>query len=156
MIRIVVEGPGPRKNANRKATIGRNRKTGKPTRIPLVRTTEWRARLYAALHDSTGTTLEAYARGIRTGTWRLRADVYEKTLRHLPDVSVPHGDWDSTASPISDALQAVWKRKKGRAPVLVSRGLLDDDARIIEGTVRKHYDKARPRVEITLTEIVDG
>lgn len=156
MIHIVVEGPGPRKNAGGKPTIGRSRKTGKPTRIPMKRDAKWRARLYNALHDSTGPTFEAYARGIRTGIWKIRIDVYENEQRHLHDVSVPLGDWDSCGSPICDALQPTFRRRKGCEPIVLKRGLLDDDARILEGTVRKHYDKARPRVEITLTEIVDG
>ena len=135
MIRIVVPGPNPRKNA--KGTIGTDAKTGKPRRITPDAAIAWYSSLTIAVAES--------ARGRRTaksGAWLLELDVYEGELRHL-DVDVPLGDIDSTVSAVLDGLQP--RRCGPWAP-------LDDDARVIEMRVRKRYDPARPRVEITLTE----
>lgn len=150
MIRIVVHGPPPRKNAKSGTSIGINRKTGKPMRIPQKRTKDWRAKFYAALVDAGLGGL--IFTGITRGTWRIRIDVYEKARRTLPcGEKVGHGDWDSCIEPVVDALKPVRKKQRGRM-VVVAPGLFDDDDRIVEGSARKHYDKTNPRVEITITE----
>lgn len=136
-IRIVVPGPNPRKNA--KGTIGRSRSTGKPRRITPKAVATWYANLTLAVAES----IRAQPRKLaKSGAWMLDVIVYEDELRHL-DVDVPHGDIDSTVIAVLDGLQP--KHCGPWAP-------LDDDARVIEMRVRKRYDPARPRVEITLTE----
>ncbi len=152
MIRIVVPGPPPRKNAGGKPSIGRNRKTGKPMRIPMKRTSNWRVAFYNALvRDPDGR--EMFRNGIRSGVWIVRIDVYEAKKTKLScGAIVGHGDFDSCIEPVVDSMKP--KRKKvGKRMIVVSPGLFDDDDRIIEGTARKHYDKLNPRVEITLTEV---
>lgn len=152
MIRIVVPGPPPRKNAGGKPSIGRNRKTGKPMRIPMERTMEWRLNFYRAL-CSTSVGREAFRDGICSGIWAVRIDVYEKRKTKLScGAVVGHGDFDSCIEPVVDSMKPKLK-KVGKRMVIVSPGLFDDDDRIVEGTARKHYDKANPRVEITLTEL---
>lgn len=152
MIRIVVPGPPPRKNAKSGTSIGRNRKTGKPMRIPQKRTSKWRDAFYGALMlDPDGR--EAFRRGITSGTWVVRIDVYEAKKTKLScGAVVGHGDFDSCIEPVVDSMKPKLK-KVGKRMVIVSPGLFDDDDRIVEGTARKHYDKANPRVEITLTEL---
>lgn len=146
MIRIVVPGPPPRKNAKSGTSIGRNRTTGKPMRIPSKRSTAWRARLYDALMEN-GQRLAT----IDAGVWTVRIDVYEaKKTRLSCGAIVGLGDWDSCIEPVVDAMKSRRRKVAGRM-VVVERGLFDDDDRIVAGTVRKHYDKANPRVEITLT-----
>jgi Holliday junction resolvase RusA-like endonuclease len=132
MIRIVVPGSRPRKNA-RGTIVGRRRITPKAT-------TAWYRRLQKAVLDSISRKPEKLA---KSGRWSLMVDVYEDEMRHL-DVDVPCGDIDSTVSAVLDGLQP--KQCGPWAP-------LDDDARVVEMTVRKHYDKNNPRVEITLTEV---
>jgi Holliday junction resolvase RusA-like endonuclease len=132
MIRIVVPGSRPRKNA-RGTIVGRRRITPKAT-------TAWYRRLQKAVLDSIVRKPEKLA---KSGRWSIMVDVYEDEWRHL-DVDVPCGDIDSTVSAVLDGLQP--KQCGPWAP-------LDDDARVVEMTVRKHYDKTNPRVEITLTEV---
>lgn len=154
MIRIVVPGPPPRKNAKSGTSIGRNRKTGKPMRIPQKRTKDWRVKFYAALALCADGRL--IFTGITRGVWAVRIDVYEKAQRHLPcGAKVGHGDWDSCIEPVTDAMKPLRKKQRGRM-VVVAPGLFDDDDRIVEGTARKHYDRTNPRVEITLTEVTGG
>jgi len=146
VIRIVIPGPPPRKNAKSGTSIGRNPKTGKPMRLPAKRSKAWRARLYDALMEN-GQRLST----IETGVWVVRIDVYEARKTKLScGVIVGQGDFDSCVEPVIDAMKPLRKKVLGRM-VVVERGLFDDDNRIVEGTVRKHYDKANPRVEITLT-----
>jgi Holliday junction resolvase RusA-like endonuclease len=132
MIRIVVPGSRPRKNA-RGTIVGRRRITPKAT-------VAWYRRLQKAVLDSISRKPEKLA---KSGRWALWVEVYEDEMRHL-DVDVPCGDIDSTVSAVLDGLQP--KQCGPWAP-------LDDDARVVEMTVRKHYDKTNPRVEITLTEV---
>lgn len=134
VIRIVVPGSRPRKNA-RGTIVGRRRITPKATAA-------WYRKLQIAVVHSIAKRPEKLA---KTGRWALRVEVYEDEMRHL-DVDVPCGDIDSTVSAVLDGLQP--KQCGPWAP-------LDDDARVVEMIVRKHYDKQNPRVEITLTEI-DG
>lgn len=135
MIRIVVPGSRPRKNA-RGSIVGRRRITPK-------KTLAWYRQLRAAVHESITVKPTKLA---KTGRWSLAIDVFEDEWRHL-DVDVPSGDIDSTVTAVLDGLQP--KQCGPWAP-------LDDDARVVEMTVRKHYDKANPRVEITLTEVDGG
>ncbi|MGL5912262.1 MAG: hypothetical protein ACRCZP_19815 [Phycicoccus sp.] len=137
MIRIVVPGPPPRKNSRAAVAY-----------LTPKRTKAWRVRLYDAIGNT--------AAGIESGRWAIVLDVYEAERRHLGDgTSVPHGDVDSCITAILDALQPKWKlpRRKCGRKVLIARGLLDDDARVVTAQIAKHYDKANPRVEITLTEV---
>lgn len=145
MIRIVVPGPPPRKNA--RGTIGISRRTGKPVRITPKRTKAWRSRLYDAVYGQDMPLYDA-------GRWSLTLDIYESELRHL-DVDVPYGDIDSSITAVCDALQPKYL-KRGRSGVLTMPGVIDDDARIVSATIRKHYDKHNPRVEIVLEEVTGG
>lgn len=148
MIRIIVPGPPPRKNAKSGTSIGRNAKTGRPMRLPSKRNKAWRARLYDALTED-GRRLVT----IKRGTWALRIDVYDGKARHLScGAVVGLGDHDSALEPICDALKTTYKTVHGTR-VVWSHGVFDDDDRIVTSTITKHYDKANPRVEIVLTEV---
>ena len=124
MIRIVVPGPSPRKNA-RAIVRGRH--------VKAKRTREWTKKLHSAwlrLRASSDTPK------INSGRWSVSITIYESRVRHL-DVAVPLGDVDSSITIVLDGLQDI--------------GLLDDDARIIEVMARKRYSLGTPpRVEIEL------
>ncbi len=72
------------------------------------------------------------------GTWRLDVRTYWPRQRHIDGESFPFGDFDASISDIADALQYF-------------EGGLDDDVRIMEGSLKKFHDKERPRIELTLT-----
>lgn len=131
-IRLTVVGPPPRKNA--RGTIAKGR------RITPKKTREWYGRFDEAwlnwlskpgLHGSTRS-------GVTKGRACVSIKVYESRLRHLPDVSVPMGDVDSSVSAILDAMQ------RGARP------MIDDDARIVRLEVEKRsgWTDETPRVEI--------
>ena len=127
MIRIVVPGPPPRKNA--RGTIAMVR--GRARRITPQRTKSWWLALEIAARPAMA--LKSFA---KSGRWSVSITTWEEKLRHL-DVSVPLGDVDSVISIVLDGLQKI--------------GLLDDDARIIEVMARKRYSLGTPpRVEIEL------
>lgn len=129
MIRIVVPGPNPRKNARAAVEY----LTPKATRA-------WFARLTLAVAERVGT------EHAKRGRWAVAIAVYEAELRHLDDgeTAVPLGDIDSTITAVLDGLQP--DRCGPWAP-------LDDDARIVRLLVEKHYDPDAPRVEITLEQL---
>lgn len=133
MIRIVVPGPPPRKNA--RGTIANGR------RITPKKTREWVARFDEAWLDQIRR--KPPEKLAKRGRWTVEIDIYEDKLRHL-DVDVPFGDWDSSISTICDALQV-----KPKVPATRWRPL-DDDARIVRGVVEKHYSAENPRVQIVL------
>ena len=127
MIRIVVPGPPPRKNARGTIAVVR----GRARRITPQRTKNWIVALEAAWRRS------PWRRTIaKSGRWSVSITTWEEKLRHL-DVSVPLGDVDSVISIVLDGLQKI--------------GLLDDDARVIEVMARKRYSLGTPpRVEIEM------
>lgn len=129
-ILIVVEGPPPRKNE----------------RHVLIKRGKFMARKNSAKHEAFVLRLELALRSmemrpsIAFGRWRIDVHTWWPRARTLDDGTVvPFGDWDAPLSGISDALEAV--------------DAVDDDLRFLGGENLKHYDKDRPRVEITLTEI---
>ena len=130
MIRIVVPGPPPRKNA--RGTIAMVR--GRARRVTPKRTRDWVAALDAAWRISLDRRVPE--RLAKSGRWSVSITTWEEKLRHL-DVSVPLGDVDSVISIVLDGLQKI--------------GLLDDDARVIEVMARKRYSLGTPpRVEIEM------
>lgn len=122
---LTVLGPPPRKNARH--IIGRGKMRNSP------RFLGWVDEVQAAWWSGYKPPRPA----AKSGPWLLRLRVFESKLRHLDDgTDVPHGDDGSATECVKDALQIA--------------GILDNDARIVCTITTKHYDKARPRVELEL------
>lgn len=77
---------------------------------------------------------------IRSGRWRLLVESSWGRQRHL-DVDVADGDVDAPLSCVLDAMQG--------------KGLLDNDARVVELAAVKFHRQGDPRVVLTL-EVCDG
>lgn len=125
-IRIVIEGPPPRKNERHELV----RMNGHSSRKNSQKYESFAFRLMRAW-DKLGLPK------IERGLWAISVHSYWKTLRHLPDLDVPKGDSDAALSCIKDALQLV--------------EAIDNDGRIVSDHTENSHDKQRPRVEIELT-----
>lgn len=127
-IRIVVEGPPPRKNE----------------RHVNVRIAGHGARKNSAKFESfafrLGRAWDALGIGnLASGVYEITVHSFWPKQRHLGDVSVANGDSDAALSCVKDALQMV--------------GAIDNDARVVGDHTKSHHDKARPRTEITLVAV---
>ncbi len=80
--------------------------------------------------------IDAGAKAVEGGRWRVEIDAYWPRRRHLDDVTLANGDCDAPIKAVLDALEHA--------------GILDDDARVVEVVARKHWDKDRPRVVVAL------
>lgn len=77
---------------------------------------------------------------VRSGRWRLLVESSWGRQRHL-DVDVADGDVDAPLSCVLDAMQ--------------EKGLLDNDARVVELAAVKLHRHGDPRIVLTL-EVCDG
>jgi len=127
-IDLEVPGPPPRKN-RRIAVVGGAR----PRLVTHKDTREWWARLALAW-------VGTRERPIASGAWSIQIVSYWARERHMDDLSFAMGDVDAPVSCILDGLQQV--------------GALDDDVRIDAVHAEKRYDCARPRVQVTLIEVL--
>jgi Holliday junction resolvase RusA-like endonuclease len=136
MIWLVIEGSPPTKNSSRRTRVfeAKGDRPAFAVRHLSGRAKTWRAHL-ADAWDQAG------CEPIKTGTWIIHVRTFwprRHTAKALPgtDGTVAFGDNDAPLEAIKDALQAC--------------GAIDNDARIVAETATKHWDKARPRVEIQL------
>lgn len=126
--RVLVEGAVPRKNRRHRIVGG-----VKPRLINSPEFDAFAERLDAAWRAAAHPV-------IRSGRWRLLVESSWGRQRHL-DVDVADGDVDAPVSCVLDAMQL--------------KGLLDNDARVVELAAVKFHRHGDPRIVLTL-EVCDG
>lgn len=149
MVRLIVPGPIPRKNARTMTSVILTPKPAggrKPRACPHCRRPIWAFVHYYPSDDWKDwidrLQLEVSTmKRITRGAWAIRLRTYAPKVNHLDEqtLHVAFGDVDSATSAVLDGLQQV--------------GMLDDDARFVREGATKHHDKANPRTEIELTPV---